>query len=185
MYWAGTGQEKAAAIPAHLPAHSQANPWGGSEWQCCGTAGRDMAETSPVLQFQRAASTGLGCFNMLCLSLVCHASCAFCASPSTAQCKCHTLLLCCEWDIFLLEQNPAVHPQSSGTAGISWWKSGFLYLNTAVHLLNRNLQSSPFPKTANFLLARRGKMYGCERFLKHSALLLFSLQKVFASSAAL
>lgn len=84
-----------------------------------------MAETPPVLQFQCAAGTGLGCFNLPCLS-VCHASCAFCVSPNAAQCKCHTLLLCCEWDIFL--------PAKSCCSSTAFWNSWYFLMEVRLFI---------------------------------------------------
>lgn len=153
MYWAGTGQEKAAAIPAHLPAQS-GKPW--PEWQCCGTAWRDVAGTPPALQFHMQQAQDLA-------ALICSA--CPCVPPQlsllclTYHCSVHVSHSPVVLWIFLWEQTllflHSLLDQKLYFWWYFWWKSGFLYLSTTVHLLNRRLQSSQFATTANFLLARQ------------------------------
>lgn len=100
-----------------------------------------MAETPPVLQFQRAASTALGCFNLLCLSL-----CATTAEPFVPHLTLLNALSHSPVGVWMGHLSPRAKSCCSSTAFCnSWcflWKWGFLYLNTAGHLLNRKLQSS-------------------------------------------
>lgn len=78
------------------------------------------------------------------------------------------------------ERNPAVLPQPAGRAAIFYVSQAFYTkILQCIPLLKRKLQSSSFAIPACFSLPGRGKMYTRESFIKHSALLLASLHKVF------
>lgn len=149
MYWAGKSSSHSCP-----PACTQSGNPLGSAWQCWGTAWGNVAQAPPVLQFQRAASTGLGCCNLLCLSL-----CATTAVPSVPHLtllRAHITLSCCAVNgTSFSSATSCCSSTAFWNSWCFWWKSGFLYLNTAVHLFNRKLQSSRLATTASFLLARQ------------------------------